>query len=115
MRISRKGIDRIRRGLLRSWQPGGSHRLRQQARRVSPDDQRLRTLHDAKGQLFLSGHSPLLGQIAVYRSTNRHDQFDVFVGGRKHLTGGPRKLANWIKGIAIISKTSHESFAQKAA
>ena len=102
MRLSQKGINNIRRGLKQSWSEGGSHRIKQQSTEIDADTIRKRLLDDCKGKLLLTGFVPSLGKVEVYRSTNRCDQFDVFLNGKKDMVGGPRILANWINHISSV-------------
>lgn len=104
-RLSPKARARIVAGLHRSWQPGGTHREMQRARGAgsSAETERMRDLHDAKGRLVLAGVCPALGRVEIHRSTARHDQFDVFVDGRKDCTGGPRVVAEWIRSVATTA------------
>lgn len=88
MRLSKQGVSRIRAGLIRSWQPGGSHRTRQQATEVDADTVRSRALWDRKGKL--------IGTFDIYYSTNRVDQFDIFIKSQMVYTGGARKIAEFI-------------------
>ena len=88
MRLSKQGVERIRNGLLRSWQPGGTHRSMQQDTIIDSDTVRARALFDRKGK-----H---VGTFDIYHSTNRSDQLDLFVNGKLEVTGGPRVIANWI-------------------
>jgi hypothetical protein len=106
MKFSRKGVERIRAGLRRSWQPGGTHRemQRQRGENADADTLRLRALSDAKGAMLLAGKSPSLGAVVITRSTNRCNQFDVFVEGVKVITGGKRILGDWIASISAENK-----------
>ena len=89
MRLSKQGIERIRNGLLRSWQPGGTHRSTQQATVIDADTLRSRALYDRKGKLIVSG-------VSIHHSTARSDQLDVYVDGVLAITGGPRIIAEWM-------------------
>jgi hypothetical protein len=90
MRLSKQGVENIRRGLKHSWE-NGTHRRKQQARLVDADTLRDREAYDRKGKF--------VGSFDIYHSTNRRDQFDVFMGGRLVLTGGPRVIAEWVKSL----------------
>ena len=94
-RISRKGIERIRRGLFRSWKPGGTHRERCQNGEIDADTMRSRALHDRMGKLVASG-------IAIYYSTSRTNQFDLFINGEKRFTGGAVALSRWIRDTLCL-------------
>ena len=90
MRLSKQGIENIRRGLKRSWLDG-SHRQRQQAGNIDADTLRSRALYDRKCTLIVSG-------VAIYHSTHRSDQLDVYVDGVLAVIGGPRVVAQWMAG-----------------
>ena len=87
-------------------------RLRQEARPVQAEDVRRRALHDAKGKLLLTGTIPSLGHVDIYRLVHRCDQFDVFLNHHKALTGGRRKLADWLGALPI--DTSHEEHSLRS-
>ncbi len=97
IRLSKQGIARIRAGLIRSWQPGGSHRTRQQATNADADTVRSRALFDRKGKF--------IGSFDIYHSTNRVDQFDVYAGGKKVFTGGARMLGDFLSDPVVFSAT----------
>ena len=59
---------------------------------VDADTMRLRALFDRKGALVVSG-------VSLHHSTNRSDQFDVYVNGSLAVTGGPRVIAEWLSGF----------------
>lgn len=88
MRLSKQGVERIRNGLIRSWKDG-THRKLVQEQEIDADTLRKRALYDRKGKL-------LLGGIDIHYSTNRSDQFDVYVRGELVCTGGPRVIAEFI-------------------
>lgn len=88
MRLSKQGIENIRRGLKRSW-VDGTHRQRQQAGNIDADTIRSRAMYDRKGTLIVSG-------VAIHHSTHRSDQLDVYVDGVLAITGGPRVVAQWL-------------------
>lgn len=78
--LSRKARERIRRGLIRSWQPGGTHRELQRARglRSSAETARRRAAWDAKGQVEFTAVFPDGTQLLVRRALRgRSDQLDV--------------------------------------
>ena len=56
---------------------------------VDADTLRARALFDRKGKLVVSG-------VAIYYSTQRSDQFDLFVNNKLAITGGPRIIAAWL-------------------
>ena len=87
-RLSQKARQRIRRGLLRSWQPGGTHREMQRRRgeRSDAETERKRSLHDARGRLLFTAVLPDGTGIGVRRSLRgRTDQLDLDEG----FTGRP--------------------------
>lgn len=90
MRLSKQGIENIRRGLIRSWRDG-THRQRVQTQEIDADTTRQRALHDRKGKI--------IGTFTLYHSTARSDQFDVYQDGQRVATGGPRVIAEFIKTL----------------
>jgi hypothetical protein len=87
MRLSKRGIENIRRGLIRSWRDG-THRQLVQAQGIDVDTLRKRTLFDRKGQL--------IGTFTLYHSTGRSDQFDLYQNNQLAVTGGSRVVADWL-------------------
>lgn len=89
MSLSQKGIERIRRGLKRSWKDG-THRQLQQQRPVSAEDIRMRALHDRKGSFFAAIHAADGRVFKAYWSTmGRTDQVDLFLDNAKIATVAP--------------------------
>lgn len=87
MRLSRKGIENIRRGLRRSWQDG-AHRQLQQARVPDADTLRRRALSDARGKTIFTVVLPDSTRLVVQRSiAGRTDQFDLTGYGGVIFTG----------------------------
>lgn len=80
-RLSRGGLDRIIRGLKRSWQPGGAHRLRQQAREPDADDLRRRALYDRRGTEYATIVMDGNRFVLLWSAAGRTDQVDVFLDG----------------------------------
>lgn len=77
MRLSRRGIENIRRGLRRSWQDG-THRRLQKQRAPDADTLRRRALHDARGTVVFTAMLPDGSRVSVQRSVHgRTDQLDV--------------------------------------
>ena len=89
-RISRKGKARIRAGLLRSWQEGGTHREMRRLRgeQSTAETDRKRAAWDAKGTLLFTVEYPTGQRVEVRRSLRgRTDQFDLgdtFTGSGPH-------------------------------
>ena len=78
--LSQKARGRIRRGLIRSWQPGGAHREMQLCRglRSDADTARKRAQHDAKGRLEFFVEYPDGSRFEIRRSLRgRPEQLDA--------------------------------------
>jgi len=87
MRLSRKGIENIRRGLRRSWRDG-THRQLQRQRAPDADTMRKRAMYDARGTVILSAILPDGQRITMQRSLHgRTDQFDLTTSSGCILTG----------------------------
>lgn len=86
MRLSRKGIANIRRGLVRSWQDG-AHRQRQLERGANADVDTLRkrALHDRRGSLYARVTVPTeCGErtfALLWSVRGRTDQVDIISDG----------------------------------
>lgn len=80
--LSPKSLANIRRGLGRSWAPGGSHDLRFRHNAVDADTLRRRALEDRRGQLYATLSYPTLLGPRYFRLlwsiVGRVDQLDVF-------------------------------------
>lgn len=75
-RYSKAHIERMRNGLLRSWQPGGTHYEKMKGRPADADTVRKRALYDRKGTVAAT--LQVNGQTFTIRhSRNRTDQYDV--------------------------------------
>jgi hypothetical protein len=100
-RLSPKAKERIRKGLLRSWQPGGTHRTKQESRPIDADTLRSRALDDRRGkQLCLLNTRPY-GETYTFlwSTTGRTDQVDVFQNGRLLFTAAPKKAFAQLIGL----------------
>ena len=90
MRLSRKGIENIRRGLKRSWLDG-AHRQRV-GREIDADTIRKRALFDRKGTHFADINFGG-GVFRAYWSTRgRSDQVDLFCDGVLVATCAPNRI-----------------------
>lgn len=98
MRLSRKGIENIKRGLRRSWKDG-THRQRQQQRKLDADTLRKHALHDRKGESYAELRFPDGRVFKLYWSTRgRTDQLDVFLNSKLVSTCAPYKLFKELPG-----------------
>lgn len=79
---SRKRIERMRKGLIRSWQPGGSHFERFLNRPADADTIRKRTLWDRRGTEIT------LPPLVIRHSLRRTDSYDVLINGKVVCSGG---------------------------
>ena len=113
MHLSKHGIENIKRGLKRSWEPGGSHRTRQESREIDADTDRKRALHDRRGKTLISGMIPTeLGAKPVsirWSTSGRTDQLDVIVDGSIAVICRPSKVFDW-----VIPVTGNLGLAPKA-
>lgn len=92
MRLSRKGIENIKRGLRRSWKDG-THRQMQKAREPDAEGLRKRALWDRKGAHFSDIRMADGRLFCVHWSTlGRTDQVDVFFEGAKVCTCSPSAI-----------------------
>ena len=75
---------------------------------MGADTLRSRALYDRKGAL-------LIANVSFYYSTNRTNQLDVFVNGKKEFTGGHRAVGDWLKNLACkpARKDEHPTYAQE--
>ena len=91
--------ERQRQGLLRSWQPGGSHDLRFRHKPVDADTLRKREQFDRKGshafRVVIGGR-----EFEVYHSTAHAQRYDIFRAGYKLAT---RRLGLVLETIANLS------------
>lgn len=103
-RLSPKARERIRKGLLRSWQPGGTHRTKQMSRPIDADTLRSRALDDRRGRHLCAVYPPsgnlLPGPfVMIWSTTGRTDQVDVFQNGRLLFTAAPKKAFAHLLGL----------------
>lgn len=94
---SPKRIASIKRGLRRSWQPGGSHYKRFRARPVDEDTMRKRHEEERKGATCAG--LTIMGSIYTVRhSMRRTDSYDILSDGQLVFTGGAVRVSEWIAG-----------------
>ena len=105
--LSQKARERIRRGLLRSWQPGGTHREMQRARglRSSAETERRRAAWDARGRLEFHVTLPDGPEYRIRRALHgRSDQYDVVdsTDGRTISTASAPRTMRFLIGLAAV-------------
>lgn len=109
--LSQKARGRIRRGLIRSWQPGGTHREMQLRRglRSDADTARKRAQHDAKGRLEFFVEYPDGSRFEIRRSLRgRPEQLDaVDAGGLTTSTASEPRTIRFLIQLASELRHSH--------
>jgi len=86
LKLSRKGIENIRRGLKRSWQPGGTHYAHFKRKEIDADTMRKRAQWDRKGALACTVTMSSGAAFEVRYSTSHALRLDIFHAGRKVAT-----------------------------
>ena len=82
LRLTQRGKTNIRRGLRRSWQPGGAHDLRFRHKEPDADTLRWRAYQDRKGSLFAEVR--MGGEVFTLRHSTAHARrLDIFNHGHK--------------------------------
>ncbi len=103
MYLSKKGIENIRRGLIRSWKPGGSHDIRFRRKEIDSDTLRNRALDDRRGTFFAEIKKKMEDRFVTFTLlwsiSGRRDQIDIFENGRNLVTIRPNKALEKIDEI----------------
>ena len=88
LRLTPAGLRNIKRGLHRSWEPGGAHDRRFRHNPVDADTLRQRALHDLKGRhaftIKRNGRT-----VEVYHSVHHVRRLDLYEAGRFLVTLRP--------------------------